>query len=248
MGLRIVHISDTHGSKFHTKLNIPECDLLIHSGDIGGRTNPFELVEFLHWFESQPGRMKIYVPGNHDLCLDKNWVNRVKYKDPIQGLIAEQWYNEYLTLSKNYNVKILADESIEFEGYKIYGSPYSPSFHREHWSFNADRGDEISKVWSKIPSDTNILITHTPCHNILDMIPDKYVRPDETNNVGCEDLLRVIKKRLLKLQLHCSGHIHDNYGILMHDISNTRKIMFSNGAVLSNDYELIIKNPYVINL
>lgn len=36
--MRIIHISDMHGPKGHTQLKIPECDVVICSGDIGGRT------------------------------------------------------------------------------------------------------------------------------------------------------------------------------------------------------------------
>jgi len=35
--MRICHTSDPHGSKGFSELNIPECDLLICSGDIGGK-------------------------------------------------------------------------------------------------------------------------------------------------------------------------------------------------------------------
>ena len=116
----------------------------------------------------------------------------------------------------NYNITYLHDSAIVYNGIKFYGSPYSPSFHKEHWAFNADRGEEISKIWAKIPSDTNVLITHTPVYGIQDEIEEKYKRYlDEDVHVGCEDLLGVIKKRLLELKLHCSGHIHDNYGCVL---------------------------------
>jgi predicted phosphodiesterase len=46
--MKLVHISDTHGAKHHTKLIIPECDVLIHSGDLGGRTTLFELTNQTH--------------------------------------------------------------------------------------------------------------------------------------------------------------------------------------------------------
>jgi hypothetical protein len=30
------------------------------------------------------------------------------------------------------------------------------------WAFNADRGEEILKIWNKIPNNTDVLITHGP--------------------------------------------------------------------------------------
>jgi len=59
--MRLVHISDTHGKKYHNNLIIPECDVLVHTGDIGGRTTCFELVEFLEWFNKQPAKIKIFI-------------------------------------------------------------------------------------------------------------------------------------------------------------------------------------------
>lgn len=43
MSLKIVHISDTHGK--HEQVKVPPCDILIHTGDIGGRTGTFELTQ-----------------------------------------------------------------------------------------------------------------------------------------------------------------------------------------------------------
>ena len=89
--MKIVHISDSHGAKYHTKLEIPECDVLIHSGDIGGRTSPTEVQEFLAWFEKQPAKKRIFVAGNHDICLD---YQMAKGK---QILLAECWLFSHTT-------------------------------------------------------------------------------------------------------------------------------------------------------
>ena len=58
----IIHISDTHGI---LKIKIPKCDVLIHSGDIGSRTNIKELKLFLNWFSKQPAKIKLFTAGNH---------------------------------------------------------------------------------------------------------------------------------------------------------------------------------------
>ena len=65
------------------------------------------------------------------------------------------------------NVTVLYDESITLEcGLKIYGSPYSPEFC--NWAFSLKSTQDKIDCWSKIPDDTDILITHTPPHGILD--------------------------------------------------------------------------------
>lgn len=244
--MRICHISDPHGAKGHTKLEIPECDVLVCSGDIGGRTNLLELTEFLIWMEKQPARKKILVAGNHDIIMDYAWVKR---QDDVLNLIANQQHLEALRIIPNYDVVYLNNKDYVFEGVKFYGSPYSPSFHREHWAFNADRGEEISKIWGRIPSDTHVLITHGPPFGVMDMV-DLAGRTawHIDGHVGCQDLMGVIKKRLTQLKLHCFGHIHDNYGVLLQPISNSRKVLFSNGAVLTNEYTQLITKPLIINI
>lgn len=251
MSKQVVHISDTHG--LHDKLIIPDCDLLIHTGDIGGRTTLFELKQFLEWFRKQSANNRIFIAGNHDLCLDKSWINRQKNKGSVEGLLAQQHYNNAMELiaeyKDKYDIIYLKDSSYNYEGIKIYGSPYSPSFHRQNWVFNADRGNEIKKIWSKIPSDVNILMTHTPPYKILDRVEDKYRESQgEDMNVGCQDLLEIIAKRLFDLKLHAFGHIHSQYGTILAPVSNTRNVLFSNGAVLNNDYKILINEPLIITI
>lgn len=243
--MKIVHFSDSHGK--HDTLQIPECDVLICSGDIGGRTNMHELTAFLIWFEKQPAEKKIFIAGNHDIILDKKWAN--KAGDTVARMFDEQRHADAIKLINQYKVVYLNNSDHVHKGIKFWGSPYSPSFHRHYWVFNADRGQEIQKIWAKIPSDVDVLITHTPCKNILDKVDEIYrEKPDEDLNVGCQDLLNVISSRLTNLKLHCSGHIHDNFGMVLKPVSNRRRVLFSNGAVLTNEYKSLVTKPLIIDL
>lgn len=246
--MTICHVSDTH--TFHNQLTTPEVDVLVHSGDIGSRTNSEELIQFLSWFENQPAKIKIFIGGNHDWCLDPRKANELKKVGEVFGWSLQmERYNTARELIKSYRVVYLNNKEFVYEGVKFWGSPYSPSFNRENWVFNADRGEEISKEWSKIPSDVNALITHTPPYGVLDMVPDRYKRyPDEDIHTGCKDLLGVIKKRCNKLKVHMFGHIHSQYGVVSENISRSRKILFSNGSVLDNDYHVEITKPLIITI
>ena len=65
---KILHISDTHG--LHRQLeNLPEADVIVHSGDISKEGTEEEVLDFITWFEELPYRHKVFVAGNHDLCL-----------------------------------------------------------------------------------------------------------------------------------------------------------------------------------
>lgn len=254
--IKVVHISDTHG--FHERLQLPECDILIHSGDVGDmRTTLSELNLFLIWFSRQPAPLKIFVAGNHDVVLDKYFPDQ--QNDPIGKLLALQNYRDAKKLIEGFpEIKYLENKDYVFtitntgkepsRTIKIYGSPYSPRF-GTNWAFNANRGDQIKNQWAKIPSDVDILITHTPVYNILDHVEERYKRyPDEDMNVGCQDLFDVMKKRLHNLKLHCSGHIHDQYGMVLKKVSNTRRVLFSNGAVIDNDHNQLVTIPPIIYL
>jgi Icc-related predicted phosphoesterase len=245
--MKIVHISDTHGYRFHQNLVIPECDVLIHSGDYSdwiGTIN--DLTAFLIWFEAQPAKVKIFVAGNHDCILDKEWVN--KRGDVVARMLANQQRMDALEIIQKYDVKYLNNTEYVYQGVKFWGSPYSPTFGHD-WAFNADKGSKIQKIWAKIPSDVNVLITHTPVYGFLDTVTDKYMKEGETDyHKGCKDLLEVIKKRLFSLKLHCGGHIHDDVGVVLKHVSATRRVLFSNGAIIANDATQLITNPLTITL
>lgn len=245
--MKIVHISDTHGKAFHEKLEIPECDVLVHTGDFGEwKTNLQELTEFLIWFEMQPARKKIFIAGNHDVIMDEKWAD--SREDYVARMLANQKHRDAKLLIDQYKVVYLDNSEYVFEGIKFWGSPYSPSFGHD-WGFNADRGIDISKIWAKIPTDVNVLLTHTPVYGMLDSILDKYLREGETDiHKGCEDLLAVIRKRLFSLKLHCCGHIHDDIGVIQGKISNSRRVMFSNQCVITNDATQLITKPLIIQI
>ena len=231
--MRICAISDTHGAKYHSKLIIPECDVLIHAGDIGGRTNTLELAEFLTWFSSQPADKKIFIAGNHDLVLDSDWVKKQQEKNPIYGLIAEQQHNDAIQLLKDFDVEYLLNSGFEYNGLKFWGSPYSPSFHRQHWAFNADRGKEINQYWKMIPKETDILIIHSPVRGIHDRLV-------EGEHKGCVDLNIIVKN--IEPSLFICGHIHEGYGF-----QTNGKTTYINASVLNRDY-VLTNEPFLIDI
>lgn len=76
-----------------------------------------------------------------------------------------------------------------------------------------------------IPEETDVLITHGPPFGILD-------RTISGLEVGCEDLLKTIKK--LKPKFHLFGHIHEAYGE-----ENGINTTFINGSLLDEHYNLV---------
>ncbi len=179
--LRIVCLSDTHN--FNEEITVPDGDVLIHAGDATMRGTIDEIVFFNQWFKKQPHRHKIFVAGNHDWLFETN--NRLA--------------RELLDNSICY----LQDSHIEIEGLKIYGSPWQPRFY--DWAFNLNRGEEMAEKWKMIPADTDILITHGPPHEILDLTPNG-------DSAGCEELRKIVEK--IRPKVHIFGHIHSGYGTI----------------------------------
>lgn len=97
--MRILHLSDTYGC--HPRLrNLPEADVVVHSGDFCMVGSEQEAIDFMDWFCDLPYRHKIFICGNHDDCL---------YGANIGGL--------------DDNVHYLCNFGIEIEGLKFYGVP-----------------------------------------------------------------------------------------------------------------------------
>lgn len=203
--ITFVCISDTHGKT--SNLTLPPGDILLHCGDFTYRGYPEEVEAFNEFILKQNFRYKIVIAGNHDTIFDLDNYDKFlakkfhaekgkfPYPEPINAMETKKKLNSCIYLEDSY---------CEIFGYKIYGSPWTPTYH--NWGFNLDRGHDIMEKWSKIPSDIDILMTHGPPFGILD-------KCDNGTVVGCEKLLSEIKYRI-KPKVHVFGHIHECHGVL----------------------------------
>lgn len=95
----ILYLSDTHG-KHHELRNLPNADVIIHSGDISFAGSENEVMDFIEWFGALPYTYKIFIAGNHDDCL---------FEATIDGLPQNCFY--------------LCNSSVIIDGMKFYGIP-----------------------------------------------------------------------------------------------------------------------------
>lgn len=210
---RLWHISDTHS--YERLLTVPEnIDIVVFSGDESNYYDVYknepEALNFLHWFGNLPIKHKIMIAGNHSAYIFKM---KTKFKE---------WCD-------HYGIIYLENESVEIEGIKFWGSPYSPTF--GSWYFMKDRG-KIDNIWKEIPEDTNVVIVHTPPKGILDL---SYNRENTLEYCGCNALRRHILGRV-KPKYCLFGHIHNtediiNAGVLKLSSYDT---IFSNGSVVTD--------------
>ena len=100
--MKILHLSDTHGLHLRIK-EMPETDVIVHSGDISNNGTEEEVLDFLNWYIELPYPHKIFVTGNHDLCL---WD-----AEGIEDLPS--------------NLHFLQDSGVEIDGVRFYGIAYN---------------------------------------------------------------------------------------------------------------------------
>ena len=204
--MKITFISDTH--TMHNELNgqLPGGDLLIHSGDImNSGFKKQEIHDFCKWFEAQDYTHKIFIAGNHDRMFEDH---------PLESN----------TIVNNYDVTYLQDDECVIDGVKIYGTPWQPWFY--DWAFNLPKGGPgLYSKWEAIPKDTDILVTHGPPQDHLDVSGP----PGNEPHLGCA-MLRV-KVDAQPPKIHVFGHIHGSYGYKFHNGTH-----FINASVLNERY------------
>lgn len=138
--MRILHLSDTHNQ--HNFLNdLPEADLIIHSGDFSFAGTASEFRDFLKWFLDLNYQYKIFIGGNHDSFLEEN------SRKEIQSILPENCY-------------YLRHSGIKIENLKFWGVPMFVSEDID--------GSYFEKI-KQIPKNIDVLITHNPPLGILDL-------------------------------------------------------------------------------
>ncbi len=184
--MRIVAVADTH--LFHDELRVPDGDVFIHAGDLcrGGEVDELDLAA--RWLASLPHPTKVVVAGNHDWAFVKSPAEAQRILGPT--------------------VVYLQDSGVLLGGLRFWGSPWQPEFN--DWAFNLPRGPSLREKWALIPTDTDVLVTHSPPHGIGDGGGPGDGGYGGKHRLGCEDLrARVLEVRPM---LHLFGHIHDSGG------------------------------------
>ncbi|MBO6027129.1 MAG: metallophosphatase domain-containing protein [Bacteroidales bacterium] len=181
--MRLIHLSDTHGR--HKQLtDLPQADIIVHTGDITEDGTEEEVKDFVEWFGSLPCQHKIFIAGNHDLCL---------YGANIEGLPD--------------NVHYLSNEAITIDGIKFYGVPMF---------LHDDLEGNLPELYSRIPEDTDVLLTHQAPLGIL----------DDQDGINFGDYCLYKRVIEIKPKYHLFGHLHHTVKTRM----TFRGVKFSNAA------------------
>src|SRR6266852_5039220 len=165
--MRVVFTSDTHEK--HYGLAVPDGDVFVHAGDFTMTGEPVYVDSFNTWLGHLPHKHKIVIAGNHDRSFDI---------DPEKALVYGQ--------ERLPNTTYLLNTGVEIEGFKFWGSPYTPFFHSDYWKFHY-KPLEAKAMWAQIPEGLDVLITHGPAHRHLD-------KTMEGDNAGCYELFRRMRE------------------------------------------------------
>jgi Icc-related predicted phosphoesterase len=182
--MKIVAMSDMHGELPET----PECDLLLLAGDltpVRDHSLSFQAdwlnCEFRTWLKRQPARKIVGIAGNHDFIFEQ-----------APDLVPT-----------DLNWTYLQDSGIEWEGFRIWGTPWQPWFF--DWAFNAGP-EALKRRWALIPEATDILVVHGPPYGYGDGVPER----NGIRRCGCPHLLERIRE--IRPRLVVYGHIHEGRG------------------------------------
>lgn len=225
--VRFVCISDTHNQT----LRLPKGDVLIHAGDLTNQGSFSELSKTVQWLEKADFEAKIVVAGNHDVTLDKDFY--AEYGSYFHNQSPQAVDDCIKLLTSAPSITYLNHESATIElakhpnlrtSFTVFGSPYSPRVGM--WAFSYDKQDDqhtdeiesgslekthkskaltAGDLWSKIPLDTDIVITHTPPYTHCDESVSK------RRAHGCEDLRRALWR--VRPKLAVCGHVHEARGV-----------------------------------
>lgn len=208
--LQLVLLSDTH--ELHREVEIPTGDILIHAGDFTMFSrSPRAIADFDAWLGEQPHSKKVVIPGNHEFFLDA---------DPSKRHLLR-------------NATLLINETIEVEGLRIWGSPVT-QLSSGSGAFSMRSAGDRERLYTRIPEDTAVLVTHVPPFGILDTAPGSEFHS------GCRELFDAVMR--VKPKLHVFGHVHGANGIFQ-----TNDTTFVNAALLG-PHGGINKAPIVLRM
>ena len=186
--IRLVCISDTHTNK---PSSLPRGDVLIHAGDLTNDGTAHDIQDQIDWLNSLPYKHIIVIAGNHDSYFDPS------SRFPRDKALGKEIRMRDVHYLQHASLKLSFPETGGRE-LNFYGAPQIPACGGEEFAFQYKREDD---AWSgTIPTDTDVLITHTPPRHHLDM----------PWGVGC-DFLRKETWRV-RPKVHICGHVHAGHG------------------------------------
>lgn len=217
-----------------------------------------------HWFETkwlawrlrQPAKHCVVTWGNHDFCGQRcDWRGRewAHERNPERVLAAACGATEAdmarvrtaadagamgLVVSLNATTTLVCDALFEYEGLRVWLSPWSNRF--MDWAFMHSNAT-LEKIYSVIPEGIDILVSHQPPKWCRDSFR---VGGDRLGSEALEAAIRRVRPRAV-----VCGHIHGGHGVGRMLLQSQESIdaglidggytMVYNVAVVNEAYDLV---------
>ncbi|PWY76323.1 Ser/Thr protein phosphatase family protein [Aspergillus heteromorphus CBS 117.55] len=206
---RFVCVSDTHAyTPSEAGFRLPAGDVLIHAGDLTNHGSAAELRKTMSWIAAADFEVKIVICGNHDVTLDPGFYAEYGAKfhgqlleDPRQciEIVTEASPSIIFLRHQSALVRLIRPNGPKTI-FRVFGSPYSQS--PGTWAYGYESADAVA-LWSSIPLDTDIVVTHTPPYSHCDSRV-------EGSPAGCEALRGALSE--VRPSLAVCGHVHESRG------------------------------------
>ncbi|PLN82448.1 putative phosphoric ester hydrolase [Aspergillus taichungensis] len=235
--IRVVCLSDTHTLEW-PDVDVPDGDLLIHSGDLSNDGSVREIQATVDWLRSLPHSHKVVICGNHD-----------SYFDLRSRLAEDRDQPSFAAVSSSTaSLRSLDDDpridwgdihylqhsavTLSFPPLPPASVPSSPSSTSSFSSLMANptpTGRSLTvygapQVPALVPFGPEHAFTYPPHHDawsgtvpihtdilVTHTPPQAHLDLSPVYSTGCPSLLSEIWR--VRPLLHVFGHIHDGYGI-----------------------------------
>jgi Icc-related predicted phosphoesterase len=224
---RILIISDTHSATPHDdgdtehafRWPLPEADILIHCGDLTSNGALYQHERTVEMIKKAPAKLKIVIPGNHDITLDEIYYARdwklhgaASGKQDLRAIRNLYTSTEAEEAGLVYLVEGTQTFNVNGAKLTVYASAYTPEFC--NWAFAYERDQDRFSYQSRSINpvadhgEIDIMVTHGPPFGILD-------KTEQGVHVGCENLFSAVWR--CRPRLHAFGHIHEAWGAVRTD-------------------------------
>ena len=226
--MKLCAMSDLHGSLIPTSEFRP-CEVIFICGDISPlniqgnhrRMRKWLVDEFKPWCESLPCDKVIFIAGNHDSALGN--LDFMYTQFPKDKKVTYLFHETYVYTSKSG------------KEYSIFGTPYCKLF--GNWAF-MELDEILEKLYSTIPKNIDILLTHDQPYGWGDIILDN-IWWNTGEHIGNKPLTKAILEKEPIYQFN--GHLHS----CQHGLIEIGKTQHYNVSIKNEVYEIAYEPTYV---
>lgn len=229
--MKVIALSDLHGTLLPVKDYFEQCELVCICGDIvplkiqsnHRKTRRWLIDMFKPWCESLPCDKVIFIAGNHDFGF-KN-TDFMYSLFPKDAKVTYLFHESYTYISKSG------------KEYSIFGTPYCKLF--GIWAF-MEMDSILDNLYQDIPNNLDILLTHDQPFGWGDILLDD-VKWNTHKHIGNEPLVKAIFNKRPKFQFN--GHLHSCDHSLI-EIGDTKHYNVS----IKDEYYNPVYDPLIIEI